>query len=109
MLSSPRTESRELFRQFVSRKEKAQLEARGVFRVGAVDCVVLDVGSPLLANRAFFRLGGVGGAHQLAQVGDGVFFFQSENDDGSAGHEIGERAEKWAGGVDGVELFRLVL
>ena len=31
-----------LLRQLISRKEKAQFETRGVFCIGAMDCIVLD-------------------------------------------------------------------
>src|SRR5271166_4398030 len=62
-----------LLRQLVSREEKAQLKPCRVFRVGPVNGVVLDVGCPLLADGAFLGLRRIGGAHELAQVGDGVF------------------------------------
>ena len=52
-----------LFRQLVSREEKAEFESGGVLGIGAVNRVALDVGSPLLADRAFFGIRGIRGAH----------------------------------------------
>ncbi len=54
-------------------------------------------------------LAGIGGAHQLAQIGDGIFFFQRQHHDRTAGHEVSQRIEERLAGVDGVELLRLML
>ena len=51
----------------------------------------------------------VGGAHQLAQIGDGIFFFERQDDDRAARHEVGQRAEERAAGMHGVELLGLML
>src|SRR6266581_7439396 len=80
-----RTENSELFCQLVSRKEKAQLESRRIFRVRTVNRVVLDVGRPLLADGSFLGLSRIGRSHQLAQVGNGIFLFQCPHDDRAAG------------------------
>jgi hypothetical protein len=82
------------FSQFESRKEKTEFEARSFVRVRAMDCVVFDIRGPLLADGAFFGVGGVGGAHELSQVGDGIFLLQGENHDRPAGHKIGQRIEE---------------
>src|SRR5579864_6403537 len=95
--------------QLVSREEVAQLEARGFFCVGAVNGVVLNVGRPLLADRAFGGLGWVGSPHQGAQIGDRIFLLQGKHYDRPARHEVGQRVEKWTAGMHGVELLGLVL
>src|SRR5271166_2058795 len=98
-----------LLRQFVSGEEITQLEARRVFGIGAVHRVLLDARSPLLANRACVGLGRIGGAHQRAIVGDGVFFFQRHDDDRAARHKVGERLEEWPVHVHRVKAFSLRL
>src|SRR5664279_2556937 len=52
-----------LLRYFESGEEITQLEARGVFGVGPVHRVLLDARRPLLADGAFLRFRGIGGAH----------------------------------------------
>src|SRR5208283_4932739 len=76
-----------LLRQFVTREKKAQLEASRFIRIGAVNGVLLDVGCPFLADGALFSSSRVGGAHQFAQIGDGVFLFQRQRYDRPTGHE----------------------
>src|SRR5579863_2970981 len=76
--------------QLVSSEEITQLKASGLVGIGAVNRVVLNVARPLLADRPFLGVGRIGGAHKLAQIGDGVFLFQREHYDWSARHEIGE-------------------
>src|SRR5271156_1922246 len=98
-----------LFRQLVSRKKETQFKARRVFGIGAMNRIVLDARRPLLADRAFLGVGRIGGAHQLAQVGNGVFLFQSQSDDWSARHEIGERVIERPARMHGVKLLRLIL
>jgi len=70
---------------------------------------VFNARCPLLADGAFLGAGRVGGAHQLAQIGNSVFFFQARADDWSARHEIGERTVEWPARVYGVKLLRLML
>src|ERR1039457_1943068 len=60
--------------QLVTRKKETQPEARRILGIGAVDRVVFDIGGPLLPDGAFFGVRGIGGTHQLAQIGDGMFF-----------------------------------
>jgi hypothetical protein len=74
-----------------------------------VDGVLLDAGSPLLADGALFGIGRIGGTHQLAVVGDGVFLLEAHDDDRAAGHEVGERVEEGLVGVDRVEALGLAL
>src|ERR1017187_7664263 len=75
------------------------------------DAGQLPKGQPvyLLCRSAFLSAGRVGGAHQLAKVGNGVFFFQGQRDDRSARHEIGERTVEWPAGMHGIKLLRLML
>ncbi len=45
----------------------------------------------------------------VAQIGDGVFFFERQSDDRSAGHEVCKRTVEWTAGVHGVKLLSLML
>jgi len=74
-----------------------------------VDGVLFDGTGELLANGAFSGVGWVGGAHERTQVGDGVFLFQNEENDGAGGHEGGEGIKEGASRVDGVEALSLGL
>src|ERR1039458_6229962 len=76
-----------LLRQFVSGEEITDLETRGVVGIRTVNGILLDARSPLLADGAFVGLGRIGGAHQFAVVGDGVFFLQRHHDDWAARSE----------------------
>src|SRR6267143_3008861 len=96
---------RNLLCQFVSGKEKAKLETGRVLGIGTVNGIVFDVASPLLANGAFLGMGRIGGAHQLAQVGDSVFLFQSQSYDRAARHEGSERVVKRLASMHRVKLF----
>ena len=58
----------------VSREKEAQLKARSFIGVGAVDCVVLDIAGPLLADSSLFGAGRIRRAHQFAQIGDRFSF-----------------------------------
>src|ERR1051326_6163642 len=61
-----------LLRQLVSRKKVAQLEARRVLRVRAVDGIVLYILRPLFADSSWLGLRGIGGAHQFTQAKPGT-------------------------------------
>src|SRR5580658_7810144 len=100
---------RPLFRQLVSRKKETQFKACRIFGIGAMNRIVLDARRPLLADGAFLGVGRIGRAHQLAQVGDGIFFFESQSNDRSARHEIGERVIERPAGMHGVKLLRRYL
>ena len=95
--------------EFVTGEEVADFEGGGVFGVGAVDGVFADRASELLADGSLFGLGRVGGAHELAEVGDGVVFFEDHGIDDAGAHEISEFAEEAALGVDVVEALGLLL
>jgi len=95
--------------EFVAGEEVADFKGGGVFGVGAVDGVFADGGGELLADSSLFGLGRVGGAHELAEVGDGVVFFEDHGIDDAGAHEISEFAEEAALGVDVVEALGLLL
>src|SRR5439155_2101865 len=95
--------------QFVPGKEKAQLEARRIFRVRAVNSVMLDAGGPLFADRAFFSVSRIRCSHQLAEIGNGILFLQRQHDNWATGHEIRKRVKERLAGMNGVELLRLML
>src|SRR5437879_12384789 len=69
---------------------------------------MLDAASPFFADRAFLGVSRIGGPHQLPQVGDGVFLFQRQNDDRTAGHEFGQRVIERPARMYGIELLSLV-
>ena len=74
-----------------------------------MDCILFDGSGELLTNGAFFGVCGVGCAHQLAKIGDGILFFQDEQYDWSGRHECRERIKEGARAVDGVEALGLGL
>src|SRR3954449_7649411 len=80
--------------EFYSGEEVADFEGGGVFGVGAVDGVLADGGGELLADGSLFGLGGVGCAHELAEVCDGVVLLEDHGEDGAGGHECGELREE---------------
>ena len=93
--------------QLVAGEPVADLEGRGVFGVGAVNGVLRDGGGKLLADGSLFGVGRIGGAHQLAQVGDGVVFLKNHEDQRARGHESGELVEEGPLAMDGVEALGL--
>jgi len=70
-----------LLRQFVSREEKAQLEARR-FIASSRESRCVRCRWPISCGWCLFGAGRVGGAHQFAQIGDGVFLLQRQSHDG---------------------------
>src|SRR6476660_3194110 len=70
--------------------------------------VVLNAAGPLFADGAWFGVGRISGTHQLAEIGDRIFFFQREHDNWAARHEVRERTKEWPAGMDCIELFGLV-
>jgi len=82
----------------------------GVFvRIRAMHRVGFDRFGEFLADRAGIGIGRVGGAHDGAIGGDGVFAFQHLDDDRAGDHEGDEFTEEAAFAVDGVETFGLGL
>src|ERR1051326_3966349 len=96
-------------RQFVSREKEAQLKARSIVGIRAMDRVVLDTRCPLLSDCAFLGIGRIGRAHQLTEISNCVFFFERQYNNRPAGHELGQRVEESFVRVDSVELLRLML
>ena len=70
---------------------------------------MLDISCPLFPDGALFGFSGIRCSHQLAQISNGIFFFQRQHDYRAAGHEIGQRIVKSLARVHRIELFRLVL
>src|SRR4029450_5150220 len=77
-------------------------------RVGPVRGVLLDVRAELAAHRAFRRLRGIGGTHQITPALDGVLALEDPDEHRTRGHEPHEVSEEGTLGVHGVEPLRLV-
>ncbi len=95
--------------EFIASEKVADLKGGRLFPVGTVDRVLFDGIGEHLADGAFLGVGGVGGAHQLAQIGNGIFFLKHHREDGTGGHELGQRAEEWPCRMHMVEALRLIL
>src|SRR3989441_910609 len=89
-------------------EEVGDLERRRLRRVRAVDGVGLDGRGELLADRAGRRLGGIGGAHEIAPLLDGVVGLEHHRDARALRHERAEAREEGPLAVDGVETRRAV-
>src|SRR5258708_654651 len=98
-----------LLRQFVSCEKETQLKARRILSIGAVNRIVLNARRPLFADGAFLGVRRIRSAHQLAQVGNRVFLFQSQSNNRSARHESGERVIERPARMHRVKLLRLML
>jgi hypothetical protein len=72
---------------------------------GAVHGVGVDRSREIGANRSRGCLGRIGGAHQLAVLGDGVLTFQNLDHDGTGDHEIHQRAKKRALAMNSVKAL----
>src|SRR5438128_766504 len=73
-----------------------------------VDGVGLDGRGELLADGAGRRLGGIGGAHEIAPLLDAVVGLEHHRDARALRHERAEALEEGPRAVDGVEARRLV-
>src|SRR5439155_1616290 len=89
-------------------EEVGDLERRGLWRVRAVDGVGLDGRGELLADGAGRRLGGIGGAHEIAPLLDAVVGLEHHRDARALRHERAEALEEGPRAVDGVEARRVV-
>src|ERR1700761_7413693 len=76
-------------------------------RVRTVDRVRFDAFGEVLADRAGFRLGRIGRAHDFAVLQDGVFAFQNLHDHRAGGHEFAQAFEERARLVNVVEALGL--
>src|SRR5882757_182204 len=76
--------------------EKISDFARGRIRgIGTMNDVFVDAGGKIRTNRSLGGLLRVGGAHDLAILGNGVFTFQHLRDHGAGRHEADQVLEKW--------------
>ena len=67
--------------QFVAGKPVPNFKCGGVFGVGAVDGVFLQLAGEFPADGSLFGVGGVGCSHQLAQIENCVFLFQDHEEE----------------------------
>ena len=88
---------------FVAGEEIGDLEGGGIRSIRAVSAIIADAGAKIAANCARGSLLGIGGAHGVAPLIDGVFGLQDEGEDLPCGHKLDELAEKWALFVNSVE------
>src|SRR5260370_5744871 len=91
--------------EFVGGEEVGDFERGSFGRVGAVSAVVLDALSELAADGAGSGIGGIGGAHYVASLGDGTIGFEDEGKNFSGAHEVGEVLEEGACLVHRVEAL----
>src|SRR3989338_9822652 len=74
-------------------KEEGDFSFSGLWRVGAMDGILVDGFSKARADRSGGRFFGVGGSHELSIFGNGVFSFQDHDEDG-AGRHVGDKLFK---------------
>jgi len=96
-----------LAHQFQGAEEVGHFDQGGLGRVGAVAGVGLDALAEVLPNGAVGGLGRVGGAHEVAVAGDGVFAFEAGDDHRAGDHVLNQVLEEGAGAVHGVKAFSL--
>src|SRR5437899_209832 len=83
-----------LLQQLRCAEEERDLYLRRLRRVRSVDAVALDTRGEQLADGPFGGVGGIGRAHGVAPLLDGVLGFEHHHHHGSFGHEFHERAKK---------------
>src|SRR5437762_13932163 len=84
-------------------EEEGDLERRRLRGVRAVNRIGLDRCRELLADRAGRRLCGIGGAHEVAPLLDGVVGLEHQRDARALRHERAQALEERPLPVDGVE------
>src|SRR5204862_75239 len=89
-------------------EEEGDLERRRLRGVRAVNRSGLDRCRELLADRAGRRLGGIGGAHEVAPRLDGVIGLEHQRDARALRHERAQALEEGPLPVDGVEARGVV-
>src|ERR1700674_4713980 len=89
--------------QLEAGEEVADFEGGGFGGVRAMSAIVADAGAEVAADGAGGGFLGIGGAHGVAPLGDGVFGFEDQGEDFAGAHEVGEFAEEGTGFVNGVE------
>ena len=91
-------------------KEVINLPSRSSRRIRSMRSISFDRESVGAADRAGLGQGRVGGAHDIAPVGDGVIPLEDHDHDGAGGHEIGQAGVERLGFMDDVKalgfLFR---
>jgi len=90
---------------FAVLEEALQLDGGGLGGVGGVDDVGHFVVAEVTTDGAFGGGFGVGGAEEVADMGDDVFSAEGDGDDGCALHEVGDVWEERFVGDVGVVLF----
>ena len=96
-----------MLNQFEGGEEVADFEDGGFRGVRAVGAIVADAGAEGVANGAGRGFLGIGGAHGVAPLEDGVFGFKDQGEDFAGTHEIGKLGEEGLLFVDGVEATGL--
>ena len=91
--------------QFVGGKKVGDFEGGGVGGVGAVGAVAADAGAEVVADGAGGGFLGVGGAHGIAPLGDGVFRFEHHHEHLARAHEFHQLAEEAFSLVDRIKPF----
>src|SRR3989344_2133242 len=94
---------------FGGSKEVGDFTGGRGFRVGTVNGVLVDGDREVGTDGARSRFLRVGGAHQLAVLGDGVLAFQNLNDDRTGSHEGNQILEEATLAVLGVETGSFAL
>src|SRR3990170_6016699 len=103
-LIAHRRRSRSLPHDFAFLEAKRDLALGRLGAIRAVHRIPLQIDAEVLADRAGRRVNGIGGAHHLAVLGDGVLAFKHLQHDRSRGHECDEILEEGLVLVDVVEL-----
>src|SRR3984893_6933250 len=109
MLRPTQDDSRDRLDEFVAGEEVGDFKGGGIGSVGSVGAVVADAGAEIVANGAGGSFLGIGGAHDVAPLGDGAVGFEDHREDLTGGHEGGELAEEGPFFVDGVEAAGFIL
>jgi len=89
--------------QLEAGEEVADFEGGGFGGVRAMSAIVADAGAEVAADGAGGGFLGIGGAHDVAPLGDGAFGFEDQGEDFAGAHEVGEFAEEGTLFVDGVK------
>jgi hypothetical protein len=90
-------------------KEVSNLKRSRILCIRAMNRILANRRSELLANRTFLSLRRVGRAHQLAQVGNRIILFEHHRKDGSARHKLRQFAKERPRRVNVVEALGLSL
>src|SRR5713101_9310182 len=92
--------------QFHAGEKVFDFEGGGVEGVGAVRAVVADACAEIVADGAGRGFLWIGGAHDVAPLGNGAVGFENHGENFPGAYEIGEFAEKGPLFVNGIEAAR---